>query len=98
MCVGVPMMVEALRGAAADCVARGCRRSVSLLLLEPGSVGVGDHVLVHQGMAVRSLDPEEAALIWVAFDLVLSQGSPVQSGPPSGQESAPTLLPFPASA
>lgn len=72
MCVGVPMMVEAVHGAAADCVARDCRRSVSLLLLEPGSVGPGDHVLVHQGMAVRFLDAEEAALIWDAFDMILA--------------------------
>ncbi len=50
MCIGVPMVIESIHGFSATCEARGSRRSVSLMLLEPGSAVAGDYVLVHQGI------------------------------------------------
>ena len=69
MCIAVPMIVETVNGLAARCVARDCYRDVSLLIVADEAIAPGDHLLVHQGLAMRRVDAEEAALIWEAFDL-----------------------------
>lgn len=69
MCIAIPMIVETVNGLAARCVARGCHRDVSLLIVADEAIAPGDHLLVHQGLAMRRVDAEEAALIWEAFDL-----------------------------
>jgi hydrogenase assembly chaperone HypC/HupF len=63
------MLVDEVKGLAARCSARGCHRDVSLLLVTDEAVQRGDHLLVHQGIALRVIDAAEAALIWEAFDL-----------------------------
>lgn len=74
------MVVERIDDLLAECVARGCRRRVSLVLLTAENIICGDHVLVHQGLAMRTVSAEEADLIWEAFDLATSteeQAAPV---------------------
>jgi hydrogenase expression/formation protein HypC len=68
MCIGVPMVVEGIDGAIATCVARGCRREVSLLLLGEDAVEQGGHVLVHRNLAMEVMTPEYARLVWEALD------------------------------
>jgi hydrogenase expression/formation protein HypC len=74
MCIGIPMVVEAVNGVSATCVARDCRRQVSLLLVGEDEIAPGMQVLVHQGLALRRIEEDEAALIWQAFDLALEGG------------------------
>jgi len=69
MCIAVPMLVDDVEGLMARCSARGCRREVSLLLIADEPLKPGDHLLVHQGTALRVIDADEAALIWEALDL-----------------------------
>jgi hydrogenase expression/formation protein HypC len=65
MCMGVPMeVVEVLEGMVARCQALGVTREVNLMLLGDDPVRAGDHVLVHLGMAVRVLTPDEAEDLW----------------------------------
>jgi hydrogenase expression/formation protein HypC len=70
MCLAVPMQIMSLSGFAARCEARGVHREVSLFLLELGSVGVGDYVLVHVGYAIQSISPQDADASWALFDEV----------------------------
>jgi hydrogenase assembly chaperone HypC/HupF len=63
------MLVETVDGMLAECVARSCKRIVSLVLLDEQDAVCGAHVLVHQGLALRVVSAEEAASIWEAFDL-----------------------------
>ena len=75
MCIGLPMVVEAVDGVVATCVARGCRRQVSLMLLGENAVEPGAHVLVHQNIAMDVITAEHAQLIWEAFDAALGRDS-----------------------
>ena len=68
MCLAVPMQIIGLSGFAALCEARGVQREVSLFLLEPGSVTVGDYVLVHVGYAIQSISTQDADSSWALFD------------------------------
>jgi hydrogenase expression/formation protein HypC len=70
MCLAVPMRIISLSGYAACCEARGVRREVNLLLLEEGTVAVGDHVLVHVGYAIQAISPREADASWELFDQI----------------------------
>jgi hydrogenase expression/formation protein HypC len=72
MCIGVPMVIQTVRGAMATCVARGCSREVSLLLLDEGSAEQGAHVLVHQNLAMEIITEEHARLVWEALDTVFA--------------------------
>lgn len=58
MCLAVPMKVTQLNGPKAFVEQGGISREVRVDLL-PG-VKVGDYVLVHAGIAIERLDPEEA--------------------------------------
>lgn len=66
MCIGVPMQIERTELLAALCRGRGEARRVSLALL--GELPVGSWVLVHNDLAVRELEPEEAARIADALE------------------------------
>lgn len=60
MCLAIPVKVEELRDNSRAIVElEGVRREVSVALLE--DVKVGDYVIVHVGVALNKLDPEEAA-------------------------------------
>jgi hydrogenase expression/formation protein HypC len=64
----MPMEVVAVDGRTARCSVQGVERDVSLFLLEEGSVGVGDYVLVHVGYAIQKVRPDEARSAWELFD------------------------------
>ncbi len=86
MCIGVPMIVESVEGMLATCIARGCRRDVSLMLIGEDAVEPGAHVLVHQNIAMDVITAEHASLIWEAFDLALGADAP--RGEPEFEEIA----------
>ena len=65
------MTIERIDGVSAICSARGTHRPVSLLLVADEPLAAGDQILVHMEFALRRLDPEEAALMWEAFDEAL---------------------------
>jgi hydrogenase expression/formation protein HypC len=58
MCLAVPALVEELDGAFARVDFGGVHRRIGTALV-PG-VRVGDYVLVHAGMAIETIDFEEA--------------------------------------
>jgi hydrogenase expression/formation protein HypC len=63
MCLGIPGKIiaivdEANRIAKVD--VGGAKRNISIVLLEPGEVAVGDWVLIHVGLAISKLDEQEA--------------------------------------
>jgi len=61
MCIAIPSRVLAIDGEFATLDSAGARRTCSLALLEPGSVAVGDWVLVQLGrFAVERLDEADA--------------------------------------
>lgn len=74
MCLGIPMQITAIEGYSAICAAHGVIRTVSLFLLEPDEVTVGDHVLVHVGYALRKLTPERARAAWGLLDQIFPPG------------------------
>lgn len=61
MCLGIPMEILEHDGFVAVCARGDERRRVSLALL--GEVPKGAHVLVHIDLALRVLEPGEAARI-----------------------------------
>lgn len=83
MCVSDVGRVAALSadGATAELVEGGPRRAVSLavLVLEGTSVGVGDWVEVHTGLAVGVLDGDDAAARLAALE---EAGALVAERPP----------------
>jgi len=64
MCLGIPgevvEIIDPVAGLATVEVS-GVRRAVSIKLLEPEPVAVGDWVLVHVGFALSKIDQDEAA-------------------------------------
>lgn len=58
MCLAVPMKVVEIEGPVARVEDSGVRRQVRVDLVE--GVKVGDYVIVHAGVAIERLDPEEA--------------------------------------
>jgi len=66
MCIGIPCEVLASDATAATVCGRDGVREVSTLLTGP--VAPGQHVLVHNTIAVRVLDEAEAQLIALALD------------------------------
>ena len=47
------MQVIEINGFNARCQAKGVQREVSLFMLEPDSVAIGDYVMVHVGYAIQ---------------------------------------------
>lgn len=61
MCLAVPSRVVEVLGQSATVVAFGRRREVSLMLLEEGTVAVGDYLLIQAGgLAFERLAPAQA--------------------------------------
>ena len=72
MCIGIPMQVTEKRGMLAPSEAKGVRREISLHLLTPEEVAIGDYVIVHVGYAIEKVDPVEAQKTWALFDEYLA--------------------------
>jgi hydrogenase assembly chaperone HypC/HupF len=72
MCLMAPARVVAVDGALCDVESGGRIDRVSALL-EP-DVAVGDWVLVNTGTIVRRLDPDQAAEMSRAFELLFAPG------------------------
>ena len=58
MCLAVPMKVIEMEGPVARVEEAGVSREVRVDLVE--GVKVGDYVIVHAGLAIERLEPEEA--------------------------------------
>jgi len=58
MCLAVPMKVIEIEGPVARVEEAGVQREVRVDLVE--GLKVGDYVIVHAGIAIDRLDPEEA--------------------------------------
>ncbi|MFP4212905.1 MAG: HypC/HybG/HupF family hydrogenase formation chaperone [Desulfohalobiaceae bacterium] len=61
MCIAVPVRITSIEGDTAWCSPdrEGTRIQASLFLLDE-EVQVGDYVLLHAGLALHRLEPEEA--------------------------------------
>jgi hydrogenase expression/formation protein HypC len=57
MCLAVPMKVVEIEGPVAQVEEGGVRRSARVDLVD---AKVGDYVIVHAGIAIERLEPEEA--------------------------------------
>ena len=53
MCLAIPMQIEDIDGLNARCQAKGVQREVSLFMLQDDPPGVGDHVMIQLGYAIR---------------------------------------------
>jgi hydrogenase expression/formation protein HypC len=73
MCLAFPMCITHVDGLNARCEARGEYRDVSLFLLQDDPPAIGDFVMVSNSQAVRPVSPEEAALSWELWDLILAE-------------------------
>lgn len=63
MCLGIPgqiveMVDETLQIAKVD--VSGVKRAVSVALLAPEGIGIGDWILIHVGFAMSKIDEHEA--------------------------------------
>lgn len=58
MCLAVPMRVVEVEGSTARVEQEGVSRNVRVDLL--GGVAVGEYVLIHAGIAIERVRPEEA--------------------------------------
>ena len=65
MCLALPARIVALDGDDATVDLGGVRKAISVALT-PG-VAVGDHVIVHVGHAIGTVDAEEAARTLALF-------------------------------
>ena len=70
MCIGLPMRVISVSRYQALCEADGETRMLDTALLGE-TLQPGDHVLSHNGRALRRLDPDEAEAIAAALKAVL---------------------------
>jgi hydrogenase expression/formation protein HypC len=72
MCLAIPSRVERTDGAMALVEAGGCRREVSLALLDD-DVAVGDYLLVRNGcLAYERLDADRALQVLALIDDVVA--------------------------
>lgn len=75
MCMGIPMQIREINGFGARCEAKGVEREVSLLMLDPDELAVGDFVVVHLGHAIEKITAERAADAWAVYDEILAAQS-----------------------
>ncbi len=73
MCLAIPMQVVEIEGLVAQVEEAGVRRSARVDLIE--DVKVGDYVIVHAGVAIDRLDPEEARETLRLFEEMLGAAS-----------------------
>ena len=71
MCLAVPMRVIEIEGAVAQVEEGGVRRPARVDLIEGGKVG--DYVIVHAGIAIERLEPEEARETLRLFEEMFAQ-------------------------
>jgi len=69
MCLAIPMKVVEIDGPAAQVEEGGVRREARVDLID--GVKVGDYVIVHAGVAIDRLDPEEARETLKLFEEML---------------------------
>ena len=74
MCLAIPMKVVEIEGPVAQVEEAGVRRSARVDLIE--NVKVGDYVIVHAGVAIDRLDPEEAKETLPWFEEMMGVGAP----------------------
>jgi hydrogenase expression/formation protein HypC len=63
MCLAIPGQVVAILPEDTDLVTvevSGVRRNINIMLLDDGTVGLGDWVLIHVGFAMSKIDAAEA--------------------------------------
>jgi hydrogenase expression/formation protein HypC len=72
MCLAIPMQVDSVDGFLAQCSAKGVSRMVNLFLIQDCLPKAGEHVLVHLGYALQTIDASEAHRHWEAFDAVIA--------------------------
>ena len=70
------MQIEAIDGLNARCQAKGVQREVSLFMLQDDPPGVGDHVMIQLGYAIRRVTEDEARASWELFDQILAEITP----------------------
>ncbi len=58
MCLAIPMRVVGIEGPVAQVEQAGVRRTARVDLVD--DVRIGDYVIIHAGVAIERLDPEEA--------------------------------------
>ena len=59
MCLAIPMKIIDIKGTIATAEVDGITRQARLDLLP--EAGLGDFILIHAGLAISRLDPEDAA-------------------------------------
>lgn len=59
MCLAIPMKIITIEGTIATAEVDGVTRQARLDLIP--EAGIGDFVLIHAGLAISRLDPEDAA-------------------------------------
>lgn len=69
MCLALPMQLLSRREFDGTAELRGVRRQISLMLCPDAQPG--DHVLVHAGYAIGTVDADEAAKTLALFDEAL---------------------------
>ena len=84
MCMGIPMRIVEINGLAARCEAKGVEREVSLLMLDPDGLAVGDFVVIHLGHAIEKISAERAADAWSVYDEMLAAESAAAVEPAVG--------------
>ena len=72
MCLAVPMRVVEIEGPIAQVEEGGVRRAARVDLID--GVKVGDYVIVHAGIAIERLEPEEARETLRLFEEMFAQG------------------------
>jgi hydrogenase expression/formation protein HypC len=72
MCLAVPMKVVEMEGPIAQVEESGVRRAARVDLVE--GVKIGDYVIVHAGIAIERLEPEEAAKTLELFAKMFPEG------------------------
>ncbi len=68
MCLGIPMQIVHIEGFSARCEAKGVTRTVSLFLLQDDMPRAGDHVIVHVGYALQTIDAARARDAWALWE------------------------------
>jgi hydrogenase expression/formation protein HypC len=72
MCLGVQAQIVELDGTTAIADFWGVRRKIALDVVDE-PVGVGDHVLVHVGFAIRRIAPEDLAETLAFFEALSAE-------------------------
>jgi hydrogenase expression/formation protein HypC len=75
------MRIVEINGFGARCEAKGVEREVSLLMLDPEELAVGDFVVIHLGHAIEKISAERAADAWSVYDEMLAAEAAAEPAP-----------------